>query len=54
MPEPSIVLTVLTTESALLTAQDTQAQLRLAHLAALVDLYQALGGGWDTQQEHRQ
>jgi multidrug efflux system outer membrane protein len=45
------ILTVLTTETALLTAQDTQAQVRLAHLAALVSLYQALGGGWDTQQE---
>jgi outer membrane protein, multidrug efflux system len=45
------ILTVLTTETALLTAQDTQAQVRLAHLSALVDLYQALGGGWDTQQE---
>jgi outer membrane protein, multidrug efflux system len=45
------ILTVLTTETALLTAQDTQAQVRLARLAALVSLYQALGGGWDTQQE---
>jgi multidrug efflux system outer membrane protein len=48
------ILTVLTTETALLTAQDTQAQVRLAHLAALVSLYQALGGGWDTQQEQSQ
>jgi outer membrane protein, multidrug efflux system len=47
------ILTVLTTETALLTAQDTQAQVRLAHLSALVSLYQALGGGWDTQQEQR-
>lgn len=47
------ILTVLTTETALLTAQDTQAQVRLAHLSALVNLYQALGGGWDTQQEQR-
>ncbi|HEY1898949.1 MAG TPA: efflux transporter outer membrane subunit [Steroidobacteraceae bacterium] len=45
------VLTVLTTETTLLTAQDTQAQVRLAHLSALVGLYQALGGGWDTHQE---
>jgi NodT family efflux transporter outer membrane factor (OMF) lipoprotein len=45
------ILTVLTTETALLTAQDTQAQVRLARLSALVSLYQALGGGWDTQQE---
>jgi outer membrane protein TolC len=35
----------------LLTAQDTLAQVRLANLAALVGLYQALGGGWDTRQE---
>jgi outer membrane protein, multidrug efflux system len=48
------ILTVLTTENALLTAQDTQAQVRLAHLSALVGLYQALGGGWDTQQEQAQ
>ena len=47
------ILTVLTTETALLTAQDTLAQVRLAHLSALVSLYQALGGGWDTQQEQR-
>jgi multidrug efflux system outer membrane protein len=47
------ILTVLTTETALLTAQDAQAQVRLARLSALVSLYQALGGGWDTQQEQR-
>jgi multidrug efflux system outer membrane protein len=45
------ILTVLTTETTLLTAQDTEAQVRLARLSALVNLYQALGGGWDTQQE---
>ena len=45
------VLTVLATETTLLTAQDTQAQVRLAHLSALVGLYQALGGGWDIHQE---
>jgi multidrug efflux system outer membrane protein len=45
------ILTVLTTETTLLTAQDTLAQVRLANLSALVGLYQALGGGWDTQQE---
>jgi multidrug efflux system outer membrane protein len=48
------ILTVLATETALLSAQDTQAQVSLAHLAALVGLYQALGGGWDSQQEQRQ
>ena len=45
------ILTVLTTETTLLTAQDTLAQVRLANLSALVGLYQALGGGWDTAQE---
>jgi NodT family efflux transporter outer membrane factor (OMF) lipoprotein len=45
------ILTVLTTETTLLTAQDTLAQVRLANLSALVGLYQALGGGWDTRQE---
>jgi multidrug efflux system outer membrane protein len=45
------ILTVLATETTLLTAQDTQAQVRLAHLSALVGLYQALGGGWDIHQE---
>ncbi|HTY93888.1 MAG TPA: efflux transporter outer membrane subunit [Steroidobacteraceae bacterium] len=45
------VLTVLATETALLNAQDAQAQVRLAHLSALVGLYQALGGGWDSTQE---
>ncbi len=47
------ILTVLATETALLSAQDSQAQVRLAHLAALVSLYQALGGGWDIHQEQR-
>ncbi|HTV79004.1 MAG TPA: efflux transporter outer membrane subunit [Steroidobacteraceae bacterium] len=45
------ILNVLTTETTLLTAQDTLAQVRLANLSALVGLYQALGGGWDTRQE---
>ncbi|HVC02140.1 MAG TPA: efflux transporter outer membrane subunit [Steroidobacteraceae bacterium] len=40
------VLTVLNTETALFTAQDTLVQIKYAHLQALVDLYQALGGGW--------
>jgi outer membrane protein, multidrug efflux system len=48
------VLTVLATETALLNAQDSQAQVRLAHLSAMVGLYQALGGGWDRQQEQQQ
>ncbi len=40
------ILTVLNTENALFTAQDVLTQVKLAHLQALVGLYQALGGGW--------
>jgi len=40
------VLTVLNTQSALFSAQDTLVQVRFAHLSALVRLYSALGGGW--------
>jgi len=40
------VLTVLNTETALFAAQDTLVQIKYAHLQALVELYQALGGGW--------
>ena len=40
------VLTVLNTETALFTARDTLVQVRYARLQALVDVYRALGGGW--------
>jgi outer membrane protein, multidrug efflux system len=40
------VLTVLNTENALFSAQDTLVQVQYSHLQALVDLYTALGGGW--------
>jgi NodT family efflux transporter outer membrane factor (OMF) lipoprotein len=40
------VLTMLNTENALFTAQDTLVQVKYQHLQSLVDLYQALGGGW--------
>lgn len=40
------VLTMLNTESALFTAQDALVQGKFAHMQALLDLYQALGGGW--------
>ncbi|MGH8220644.1 MAG: efflux transporter outer membrane subunit [Steroidobacteraceae bacterium] len=40
------ILTVLGTETALFTAQDALAQVKLAYLQALVGLYNALGGGW--------
>src|SRR3984957_13017178 len=40
------VLTMLNTETALFTAQDALVQGKFAHLQALLNLYQALGGGW--------
>jgi len=45
------VLTLLNTETALFSARDALAQAKFAHLQALVQLYQALGGGW--QQEDK-
>ncbi len=46
------ILTVLTTENSSFTAQDALAQAQLAHLQALVGLFNALGGGWSSAQEH--
>lgn len=43
------ILTVLSTESSLFTAEDALAQVRLAHLEAIVGLFNALGGGWSNQ-----
>ena len=40
------VLTVLNTENALFSARDALVQVEYSHLLALVDLYTALGGGW--------
>jgi len=40
------LVTVLQTQQTLYQAQDTLAQARLAHVQAIVTLYQALGGGW--------
>jgi outer membrane protein, multidrug efflux system len=40
------VLTVLNTENALFSARDTLVQVQFSRLQALVDLYTALGGGW--------
>src|SRR5579863_6097565 len=45
------VLTLLNTETALFSARDALAQAKYAHLQALVSLYQALGGGWENNQE---
>ena len=41
------ILTVLNTENALFTAQDQLVQVNYLHLQALVDLFTALGGGWN-------
>lgn len=38
--------TLLDTQSALLSAEDSHAQAQLSRLLAAVDLYKALGGGW--------
>ena len=46
------VLTLLNTETALFSARDALAQAKYAHLQALLALYQALGGGWQQQDEH--
>ncbi len=40
------ILTVLNTENALFSAQDELVQVKYLHLQALVDLFTALGGGW--------
>jgi NodT family efflux transporter outer membrane factor (OMF) lipoprotein len=40
------ILTVLNTETALFTAEDALVQVKYAHLAALITLFNALGGGW--------
>ena len=44
------VLTVLNTENALFSARDTLVQVQFSRLQALVDLYTALGGGWQEGQ----
>ena len=46
------ILTVLSTETSLFSAQDALAQAQLAHLEALVGLFNALGGGWSSEHEH--
>jgi len=44
------VLTVLNTQSALFTAEDELVQARFAHFQTLVQLFSALGGGWQQGQ----
>jgi multidrug efflux system outer membrane protein len=45
--------TVLTTEQTLFQAEDLLVQARLARMQAIISLFQALGGGWPTQEELR-
>jgi outer membrane protein TolC len=40
------LVTVLQTQQTLFQADDALVQARLAHVQAIVSLYQALGGGW--------
>lgn len=40
------ILSVLNTENALFNAQDALVQIQYLHLQSMVDLYTALGGGW--------
>lgn len=44
------ILTVLNTENALFSTRDSLVQARFSHLAALVTLFNALGGGWELPQ----
>jgi multidrug efflux system outer membrane protein len=44
------VITLLNTQTALFTAQDTLAQVKFARLQAVVSLFQALGGGWQQSE----
>jgi NodT family efflux transporter outer membrane factor (OMF) lipoprotein len=44
------ILTVLNTETALFTAQDALIQARFSNMQAMVNLYSALGGGWQQEQ----
>jgi outer membrane protein, multidrug efflux system len=49
------LVTLLQTQQTLYQAEDTLAQARLAHVQAIVTLYQALGGGWlpkPTEADH--
>ena len=43
------ILTVFTAEDAVSTAEDNESEADIAHMHALVGLYQALGGGWTNQ-----
>jgi multidrug efflux system outer membrane protein len=47
------LLTVLQSQQTLFSAEDQLAQLTLAHMQAVVHLYEALGGGWVEQASER-
>jgi len=47
------VLALLNTETALFTAQDALVQGKFAHMQALLNLYQAFGGGWHQAESAR-
>ena len=47
------VVSLLNTQSALFTAQDTLAQVRFQRLQASVNLFKALGGGWQDGRGER-
>ena len=48
------IVTVLNTQKTLFEAQDTLAQTRLARLQATIDLFLALGGGWNADAVDKQ
>jgi outer membrane protein, multidrug efflux system len=43
------ILNVFTAEEAVTSAEDSESESHIAHMHALVDLYQVLGGGWTKQ-----
>jgi outer membrane protein TolC len=43
---------VIDAQAALYAAEDQVAQSRQAQVLALVALYKALGGGWQSEEEH--
>jgi outer membrane protein TolC len=45
------IVTVLNTQTTLFQAEDAYWQAQLARLQAIVSLYQALGGGWESKVE---
>jgi hypothetical protein len=47
------LLTVLQAQQTLFAAEDQLAQTKLAHMQAVIHLYEALGGGWIESPEER-